>query len=214
MPKTKSKRRGKRTRKPAVAHNTPDSKRLDAVNLGEGWAEDRKADDLSPVCAAVVTSDPAKGSSLLSSIDEDCEAMQLSREFRKLCAPHANPTYAASIGQYMRNKFSFFGIKAPERRKLQKQFTETHREKLTHHPFLLQFVVSLWQQEERECQLYGVDLMSQFRKEVLGETQAEYEEAVACAETLITTKSWWDTVDLLASQSEQAHTHSDCSEVL
>lgn len=44
--------------------------------------------------------------------------------------------------------------------------------------------------------------MSQFRKEVLGETKAEYEEAVECAEILLTNKSWWDTVDLLASQSE------------
>lgn len=106
--------------------------------------------------------------------------------------------------KYVRNQFTFFGIKAPERRQLQKQFTETHREKLTCHKFLLQFVVSLWQQEERECQLYGVDLMSQFRREALGETKAEYEEAIACAEILLTSKSWWDTVDLLASQSEQA----------
>lgn len=46
--------------------------------------------------------------------------------------------------------------------------------------------------------------MSQFRREALGETKAEYEESVACAEILLTNKSWWDTVDLLASQSEQA----------
>lgn len=46
--------------------------------------------------------------------------------------------------------------------------------------------------------------MSQFPKEALGDTQAEYQEAVECAEILLTNKSWWDTVDLLASQSEQA----------
>lgn len=140
---------------------------------------------------------------LLSSVlSEDCEPMQLSHEFRTLCSQHANQAYAKSMSQYLRNKFSFFGLKAPQRRLLQKEFTSKHSEKLTHRRFLLQFAVSLWQQDERECQQYGVDLMSDFKKEILGETQAHFNEAIACAEVLITTKSWWDTVDMLASQSK------------
>ena len=194
MPKTRSRKGGKLTSVRESRKNPAPS-----VSTSTTTAEDKAT---SPRVTPTIAVDSA--CDLLSNIHEDCEAMQLSREFRNLCSPHANPSYAASMQKYMRNQFTFFGIKAPERRQLQKQFTETHREKLTCHNFLLQFVVSLWQQEERECQLYGVDLMSQFRKEALGETKAEYEEAIACAEILLTNKSWWDTVDLLASQSEQA----------
>lgn len=192
MPKTRRKR-GKLT---TIRRSR--TKPAPSVSTSTTTADDKATSPPVTVIALDSASD------LLSNIQEDCEAMQLSREFRNLCSPHANPSYAASMHKYVRNQFTFFGIKAPERRQLQKQFTETHREKLTCHKFLLQFVVSLWQQEERECQLYGVDLMSQFRREALGETKAEYEEAIACAEILLTSKSWWDTVDLLASQSEQA----------
>ena len=208
MPKT---RRGKRTSR--VTKKTtapaPTSKTLDAVSEAQTTAASlTESEKTAPHAPDPSLSPRTKGevrslSSILSGI-EDCEAMQLSREFRKLCSQHANPSYAASMAQYMRNQFAFFGIKAPERRRLQKQFTSTHRDKLTSRPFLLQFTVSLWQLDERECQLYGVDLASEFRKEMLGETRAEYEEAVECMEILLTTKSWWDTVDLLASQSEQA----------
>ena len=210
MPKT---RRGKRTsratKKPTAPART--SKTLDAVSEAQTTAASlTESEKTAPHAPDPSLGPRTKGdvdsshslSSILSGI-EDCEAMQLSREFRKLCSQHANPSYAASMAQYMRNQFSFFGIKAPERRRLQKQFTSTHKDKLTSRPFLLQFTVSLWQLDERECQLYGVDLASEFRKEMLGETRAEYEEAVACMESLLTTKSWWDTVDLLASQSEQ-----------
>ena len=161
----------------------------------------REQQSPSPVVEVPTVSSQTIGTSEIS-IDEDGEPMQLSRDFRMLCSRHANPDYAKSIGRYMRNQFAFFGIKAPLRRQLQKQFTSEHREKLTDHSFLSQFVVCLWRQEERECQLYGVDLMSDFREVILGGTEAEYEEAVVCARVLITTKSWWDTVDMLASQSE------------
>ena len=58
--------------------------------------------------------------------------------------------------------------------------------------------------------------MSQFRKEALGETLGEYKEVVACVEVLITTKSWWDTVDMLASHSEQLTIwlHNSCSYIV
>ena len=140
---------------------------------------------------------------LVSDLSEDSETMRLAREFRDLCSRHADPSNAAAMKQYVRNKFAFFGIKTPQRRQLQKKFTSDHRDEIASRPFLLRFAVGLWQQEERECQLYGVDLMSEFRKEVTGETDADFAEAIACAEVLITTKSWWDTVDMLASHCEQ-----------
>ena len=138
----------------------------------------------------------------LSSAAEDGEPAKLAREFRTLCSRHANQTNAQAMLRYMRNQFSFFGIKASQRRQLQKEFAAEHREKLAQRPFLLRFAVALWGEEERECQLYGVDLAAEFKREILGETRRDFDEAVAWAEVLIKTKSWWDTVDLIASQCE------------
>ena len=189
MPKT---RRKKRTTKKATI---PISKTR-GIRTAENTAV---SSSLTEIAAVNSSSDPSRS---LCGLSEDCEAMQLAREFRKLCSQHANPFCAVSMRQYVRCQYTFFGIKRPERRRLQKDFTSAHRDRLTCRPFLLQFIVCLWQPEERECMFYGVDLASQFRKEILGDTQADYEEAVACAEILLTTKSWWDTVDPLASQRE------------
>ena len=198
MPKTKRSRKlGARSRRQPVVHRTQTTSSVDPPAARE---------ERQPSPGETSTKNTNSSSVLLSTIENDGEAMQLARDFRTLCSRHADPTYAKSIQQYMRNQFVFFGLKAPLRRRLQKQFTSEHRERLTRHSFLLQFTVCLWRQEERECQLYGVDLMSEFREEVLGKTETEWEDAVACAEALITTKSWWDTVDLLASQSKQPHT--------
>ena len=184
------------------------SARLKAASKASSGAESCETErETYPTPADhVAASDLSERARALSSsvADKESDVMKLAREFRALCSEHANPSNATAMEQYMRNQFTLFGIKAPQRRKLQKKFTSEHREKLASRPFLLRFAVALWRQEERECQLYGVDLMSEFRREALGETEAEFGEAVACAEVLITTKSWWDTVDMLASHSEHA----------
>ena len=191
MPKTKRQRRvsGRRrkatTKSSAVPDTVTSSKASDLADEDGGRQSPSRA--LSPPSGRATSSG---------------EMTQLASEFRKLCSAHANRANAAAMAKYMRNQFAFFGIKTPERRQLQNEFTKKHKDKLTHHSTLLQFVNSLWEQEERECQAYGVDLMNQFRGNTLGETEQEYEEAVVCVETLITTKSWWDTVDMLASHSE------------
>ena len=177
---------------------------IEAPDKAESSAKEQKATTptLTPA-DHVATYDLSKeAQALVSSVTQDSHATTLAHEFRDLCSRHANPSNAAAMRQYMRNKFAFFGLKAPERRQLQKKFASAHRDEIVSRPFLLRFAVSLWEQEERECQLYGVDLMSDFRREALGETDADFAEAVACAEVLITTKSWWDTVDMLASHSE------------
>ena len=115
---------------------------------------------------------------------------------------HANASNASAMRQYLRNRFNFFGIKTPERRRIQKEFTSRHQERIGTRPFLLEFAMALWQQEERECQLFAVDLLSDYRQVVLGEGEEEFDTAATLAEILITHKSWWDTVDMLASHCE------------
>lgn len=106
--------------------------------------------------------------------------------------------YAPVISKYMREKFVFLGLKAPARRALQKNVVRENLESLKERRTLVEFVKSLWGEEEREFQSFGVDLLIQQREILLGESEEEFQEAVGVAEHCIITKSWWDTVDALS----------------
>lgn len=107
-------------------------------------------------------------------------------------------TGSVQAARYMRNKFTFYGIKAPERRLLQKQFLDAHKDVLRERNVLMSLVKQLWAEEQRELQYVGVELVRQFRSELLGSSQEEFDEITSFAEGLVTSKSWWDTVDALS----------------
>jgi 3-methyladenine DNA glycosylase AlkD len=106
-----------------------------------------------------------------------------------LFAANANAQNALAMKAYMKNRFEFFGIRSTQRRELQQAFLAEHgRPK----PFDVEILLSLWDAEQREFQMFGLDLL---RKQA---AQAE-ENDLKLIEQLILTKSWWDTVDGLAS---------------
>lgn len=84
------------------------------------------------------------------------------------------------------------------RRALQKEFLAENGEKFKVRETLVEFVKCLWEQQERDFQGFGVDLLAQYRDVLLGETEAEFWEAVGVAEHCVVTKSWWDTVDAIS----------------
>lgn len=202
MPKTRRRKQRSRgvtgKRKPEITSVTESKE-----DSPEASSSSTSAPAPIPISIATDSLSPPRAVLIQSRLKEDGEAMKLACDFRKLCSEHANASAASAMTQYLRNKFSFFGLKAPERRQLQKAFTSEHEEKIAQRTFLLEFITALWQQDERECQLYAVDLVSKYRKEILGESEEEFVGAVSCAEVLITNKSWWDTVDLVASHSER-----------
>ncbi|RLL45438.1 DNA alkylation repair protein [Oceanobacillus piezotolerans] len=103
-----------------------------------------------------------------------------------------NEENAVPMAKYMRNRYPFLGIKTPQRRNLMRQFyKETN---ILKQAFLPEFVWALWELEEREYQQAALDYMDRMRKK-LEPTH------MPLMEKLITTKSWWDTVDALASKS-------------
>lgn len=108
----------------------------------------------------------------------------------KIYSTHQNPDNALTMKKYMRNQFEFLGIKTPERNILDKQFLST--EGLPQYEDLSIILKMLWQKPEREFQYFGMFLMEKFIKKI-------QEEDVLLLEWLITNKSWWDTVDLIAS---------------
>ncbi|NAZ52159.1 hypothetical protein GL177_02140 [Vibrio toranzoniae] len=104
--------------------------------------------------------------------------------------PLANSDKAPQMQAYMRHRFQFYGIQATQRREVLKPLFA--KEQLPNIDDLPSIIRELWLLPEREFQMVAVDLLIK-RKKQLPET------FLAEVEWLIITKSWWDTVDLLAS---------------
>jgi 3-methyladenine DNA glycosylase AlkD len=92
---------------------------------------------------------------------------------------------------YMKNNFPFFGLQAPLRRTIQTNWLRSQKGLKLEQKWELIF--ELWKQNEREFQLTAVDWLMTWNKK---DWELEDHQKL---EQLITTKSWWDTVDLLAS---------------
>lgn len=106
----------------------------------------------------------------------------------------------APMAKYMRNKFPFLGIKAVERRKISRHFLtdlKQHTRQVSktseNDESLINWVTvyALWELEEREYQLIAMDYLRDIAKYFVSSD-------IHHLKTLLTTKSWWDTVDNLA----------------
>lgn len=102
---------------------------------------------------------------------------------------NGNAENALAMKAYMKNRYEFFGIKSNERRELQQAFLAEHGQPKT---FDIEIFLSLWDAEQREFQMFGLDLLRRHAKKA-------QENDLKLIEQLIVTKSWWDTVDGLAS---------------
>jgi 3-methyladenine DNA glycosylase AlkD len=121
----------------------------------------------------------------LTEEDLHVHLLPLARRFREA----ADPVDAAAMSAYMKGHFPFFGIKAPLRRALQKaHWVEVGLPDLEELPGLVR---SAFAQPQREWHYAALDLLVKQEKK-LGLRH------LPLVEELITTKSWWDTVDSLA----------------
>ncbi|HHU30814.1 MAG TPA: DNA alkylation repair protein [Firmicutes bacterium] len=100
-----------------------------------------------------------------------------------------NEEQAVPMAKYMKNKFPFLGIKTPARKKLLQKFYEESG--ILREAFQKDFVLALWQQDEREYQYAAISYICRSLNKL-------NKNDLPLMEKLITTKSWWDTVDTLA----------------
>jgi 3-methyladenine DNA glycosylase AlkD len=107
-----------------------------------------------------------------------------------LLSNHAIPTQAAPMRTYMKDQFPFFGIKSPVRASLVRTFISERG--LPSIGDLEDVTMRLWDVPERECQYAALDLIERSLKRLPP-------ESIVWIERLIVTKSWWDTVDQIAS---------------
>ncbi len=105
------------------------------------------------------------------------------------CQKHSNAEYGTKMKWYMKDHFEFYGINAPLRKVLVKEIKSRHS---TKDPNLIaELSKQLWSQPFRELQYVGLDLM-------LGMPKSFNPTHLPTFEYLITSKSWWDTVDMIA----------------
>lgn len=97
-----------------------------------------------------------------------------------------NPVNVASMEAYMKNKFSFKGVKAPERKQQAKEFIK--QSKNLSRSKRIDLIHQLYAKKEREYQYLAIDICEANAKKMI------FEELVTYT-SLIEEKSWWDTVD-------------------
>ncbi len=109
---------------------------------------------------------------------------------------HADPVAAASMKAYMRNQFEYLGIKTPQQCALLRAFIG--EQGLPALEDLGGILLELWALPEREFQYAALGLLGRFERQL----PAEFIDTI---ETLLTSKSWWDTVDSLATHTVGIH---------
>jgi len=103
---------------------------------------------------------------------------------------HADSERAYQMKRYMKELFPFFGIQAGPRRAVCRQFINDN--KLPDKNDLFDVIKLLWEQDEREFHHFGAELAFRYKKFAV-------EEDLEIYKWMITHKSWWDTVDFIAS---------------
>lgn len=109
---------------------------------------------------------------------------------------NANPENAFFMKKYMKEKFSFLGIKSPERRALTRAFYKNYTRPDINN--IENIVRQLWKMEEREFQYFAMELVEKELKKM-----GRYD--IQLFEYFIVNKSWWDTVDFIAANLVGKH---------
>ena len=110
------------------------------------------------------------------------------RALQTAYTPHRDPARAPAMAAYMRDQFPFLGLAAPEQRRLAR--VALAGLPVPNEADVRSVAAQLWRLPEREYQYAGCDYVTA-HVDCCGPTFLQP------LERLITTKSWWDTVDVL-----------------
>lgn len=106
---------------------------------------------------------------------------EIERQFEAL----RNDENAKNMAAYMRNKFIFYGLSAPERKAIYKKFLSDERRNKSVD---WEFLNKCWDNDHREFQYLVVDYLVSMQKFL------KYED-IDLIECFVRTKQWWDTID-------------------
>jgi len=119
-----------------------------------------------------------------------CDMHSFIIPLEKIFKDHADEQHPQGAKAYLLNQFEHYGLKTPLRRKLCKEY---FNRQLPAYSELERIVKELWQLPQREYQYGAVELLVYFKMEWK-------KDCIALFEYMITHKSWWDSVDHIASE--------------
>jgi 3-methyladenine DNA glycosylase AlkD len=111
------------------------------------------------------------------------------KSVKKAFIQHADAEKAKGAKAYMRNQFEFYGIQTPVRRMITKEIFASGLPSFQDIPAIMK---DAWQQPEREYQYFAIELLGKMKKEWKP-------DLIPVLEEMITEKSWWDSVDHIAT---------------
>ncbi len=103
---------------------------------------------------------------------------------------HRNPFYAEKMKAYMKGQFEYYGIQSSMRRDLQKYHIKSYG--LPVQSDFENIIKECWARKERELQYCGLELFDKYLRK-------NDEVFTGLIEHMVVNKSWWDTVDGIAS---------------
>ncbi|XP_067680024.1 uncharacterized protein [Haliotis asinina] len=139
------------------------------------------------------TKDGKSTQAVLSPPTPQMIVVKLSEKFKA----QRNQIAAKQMKKYMRDQFAFFGLMSQIRREASKEVLSSCSQ--LNQTQLHQLLKLLWKEPEREYQMFGLDCSSKYKKVLCGHSADDSLKSLMVVKDLITTKSWWDTVDMLAS---------------
>ncbi len=101
----------------------------------------------------------------------------------------ADPAMASGMAAYMKNQFAFLGLQKPQRAELSRSFLAAKKKEKAVD---WDFVFKCFELPEREFQYLGMTYLLDVKNRLAADD-------IHRMEKLIVTKSWWDTVDMLAT---------------
>jgi 3-methyladenine DNA glycosylase AlkD len=113
-------------------------------------------------------------------------------DLRKRFQVLENQNQAVKMAAYMKNITPFFGVSSIPRKVIYNEWKKTLPKDLSFEE-RWELIFLLWDQEEREFQYVAVDWINSWNKNIF------QKEDLYNLQLIIQSKSWWDTVDLLAS---------------
>jgi len=118
------------------------------------------------------------------------------RQIKALFSAHADPKQAGPMKRYMRDQFEYLGLKGPVMGGLLRQHIDQHG--LPDLPDLDPILRDLWALPQREYQYAATGILSRCENRL----PAGFMRTL---EYLLVTKSWWDTVDTIATGTVGVH---------
>lgn len=113
------------------------------------------------------------------------------QELAVLYKAAADSKKSLAMSKYMKGLFVFHGIPSPKRKDIQKEWYNSINK--NGNVEIRTLILELWNQNEREFHYAAIDLLIRQPKKFILASDNEL------MEHLITTHSWWDSVDLVAS---------------